>query len=111
MKVALGTIAREEIEARFGGDIARGMRVALEHYARHLEAGPAPPELPDFCREERGGSVGADVRVSVEPETRRALESEARRVGVSVERLAIHAALVYLADLDRSAEKVPSPVR
>ena len=103
VRVALGRFAREETEARFGDDIAAGVRAALEHYAHRFVSGPAPPEFPRFRREERGGSVGADVRVSVEPETRRALVCEARRGGVPVKRLATHAVFVYLADLDKSA--------
>jgi hypothetical protein len=107
--VALGTFAREEIEARLGADIAAGVREALEHYAPCLESGPAPAEFPRFRREQLAESSGADLELSVEPEMRRTLEREARRSRVSVEQLAVHAVFVCLADLDRAAEEKPAP--
>ena len=98
LRVALGTFAREEIETRFGNDIAAGVRVALEHYARRLKSGPAPPEFPRFRCEEPQRNIGADLEVSVEPEIWKALEREARRSDVPTEQLAVHAVFVYLAD-------------
>jgi len=103
MRVALGTFAREEIEARFGDEITAGVSQVLEHYARRLESGPVPAEFPRFRRRQRAESSGADLELSVEPEIRRTLEREARRSRVSVEQLAVHAVFVYLADLDRAA--------
>ena len=109
VRVTLGTFAREEIEARFGDDIAAGVRAALEHYARRLESGPAPVEFPRFRREQRVETSGADLELSVEPEVRRTLEREARRSGVPVEQLAVHAVFVCLADLERAAEEKLPP--
>lgn len=109
VRVALGTFAREEIEARFGHDIAAGVWAALEYYADRLESGPAPAEFPRLRREQRAETPGADLELFVEPEIRRALEREARRSGVSVEQLAVHAVFVYLADLDRAAEEKLAP--
>lgn len=109
MRVALGTFACQEIQARLGDDIAGGVRAALEHYARRLESGPAPAEFPRFRREQRAKTSGADFELSVEPEIRRRLELEARRSGVPVEQLAVHAVFVYLADLERAAEEKRPP--
>ena len=105
MRVALGTFAREAIEARFGDDIAAGVAEALAHYARRLESGPTPAQFPRFRREQRAGTSGADFELSVSPEIQGTLEREARRSGLSVEQLAVHAVFVYLADLDRAAEE------
>lgn len=105
MRVALGTFACEEVEARFGDDIAAGVRAALEHYARRLQSDPAPPEFPSFRREEREGTIRADVELSIEPGVRWTLSREARRLAVPVEQLAVHAVFDYLADLDRATEE------
>ena len=109
VRVELGTFAREEVEARFGDDIAAGVRAALEHYVRRLESGTRPAEFPRFRREQRAETTGADLELSVEPEIRSTLEREARRGGVPVEQLAVHAVFVCLADLERSAEEKPAP--
>jgi hypothetical protein len=109
VRVALGTFAREEIEARFGDDIAAGVQAALKHYARRLESGPAPAKFPHFRREHRAETSGADLELSIQPEIRRTLEREARRSSVSVEQLAVHAVFVCLADLERAAEEKPAP--
>lgn len=103
MRVALGTFAREEVEARFGDDIAAGVRAALEHYVRRLTSSPAPPAFPRFRREELDGTTRADLELPVEARIRRTLAREARRAGVPVEQLAAHAVLDCLADLDRAA--------
>ena len=103
MRVALGTFARKEIEARFGDDVAAGVREALKHYARRLESGRPPVEFPRFRRGHQAEASAAKVELPVEPGIWETLEREARRSGVSVEQLAVHAVFVYLADLDRAA--------
>jgi hypothetical protein len=109
VRVALGTFACKETQARPGDDLAVGVRAALEHYARRLELGPAPPEFPRFRREQRAETIGADLELSVEPGIRETLECEARRSGVPVEQLAVHAVFIYLADIDRAAGQEARP--
>ena len=110
MRVVLGTFAYREIRARFGDAIEAGVRAALEHYARRLESGSPPPEFPGFRREQQAEAIAAKVELPVMPGIRETLEREARRSGVPVERLAVHAVFVYLADLDsRASEKKLAP--
>lgn len=102
MKLTLGTFARSGIEAQLGGDIAAGVRAALRHYTQCSESGLGPPPLPRFRHEQRPALFGADLELAVEPEVQKALEHEARESqGVTVEQLATHAVLFYLADLDK----------
>lgn len=109
MRVALGTFAHREIRRRFGEDIAAGVQAALEHYARRLESASAPVEVPRFLRDQQEEAIAAKVEVIVELGIRETLEPEAHRSGVPIERLAVHAVFVYLADLDRASEKKLAP--
>ncbi len=101
MKVVLDTFARAGIETGLGCDLEAGVRAALRHYTRRsqqarerLLSGPLSTRL-STC-------AGNEFELDVEPKIRAALEREARRLpGVSVEQLAGHAVLVYLADMDR----------
>jgi hypothetical protein len=99
VKVALGTFARAGIEAHLGSDVLTGLRVALVDYARKLESGSSPIEIPRFCR----GAVPAavDFELPVDRPTLAILEREAERQGASVSQLAAHAVLACLAELDR----------
>jgi hypothetical protein len=105
VRVALGTFAYREIRARFGGDLAAGVQTTLEHYARRLKSGRKPVEFPRFRRGHQAEAVAAKVELLVEPGIWETLEREARRGGVSVEQLAVHAVFVCLADLDRADEE------
>ena len=103
MKVSLGTFVRSSCETRFGSDLARVLREACIHYARRLRSGRRPVGVPNIYRRPR--SAGSDIRLMpVEfflPERiTKQLEWEARRQHVSLDELLVHAALVYLADLD-----------
>jgi hypothetical protein len=103
MRVVLSTFACGGIEAFSGRDLAAGVRAALRHYTQDggsagLRASALLP-LPD---ELEAGRSGVDLDLNLDPEVQAALEREARETdGVSVEQLATHAVLVYLADLDR----------
>jgi hypothetical protein len=101
MKVVLGTFARFGIEASLGRDIAAGMRTVLHHYRQRTESSRETLDFPHYSRRLLG-SFGFEFDLAVDPETERVLECEAEKLdGVSVEQLAAHAVLVYLADLDR----------
>jgi hypothetical protein len=103
VKIRLGTFAREELQARFGDDVAAGVQMALELYARRLASGAPPAGFPNFRRRLLADPSWAELELSVDLGTRRTLKGEARRAGVTVEQLVVHAVLVYLADLDRAA--------
>ncbi len=99
MKLLLGTFARAGIEAVGGRDLAAGVRTALRHYARR-EDSVATGELFDRASLERLGHVGTGIELVLDAETEEALERRAREYGGTVEQLATHAVLVYLADRD-----------
>lgn len=100
MRIALGTFARSGIEAQLGDDLAATVQAALCHYAGKLKAGRPPIGLPSFCRER--ASTGSDValELAVDPEIETLLEREAARQETSLNQLASHTVLVYLAELD-----------
>ena len=110
MKVELGKFARTAIEAHAGGDLHAGVAEALHHYVR--TGGFEPRLVPLFVRGEWPPDAQRHtemVELSVDPHTEAALR---RAAGPdSPGRLAAHAVLVYLADLDRPGAEVPPPVR
>lgn len=82
MKITLSGFARAGIEDRVGPDVEAGVESALERYAERVDSGPAPPRFPRF------------------------------RGDPSPEELALHAVLVYLAELDQGCvEVIQAPVR
>jgi hypothetical protein len=103
MKIALGTLARSGIEARFGAEAKAGIDAALRHYTRRLKSGNQPVAVPSFGRDARCQDAPHAFDIALAPEVETTLGSEARRQGVTIDLLAGHAVLVYLADLDASA--------
>jgi hypothetical protein len=101
MKITLGTFAFNAIGARSGARASREALLALREYAEKLRAGQSPIGIPSFCRGQAIQDGGPSLDLAVDEETRRALEREATRQGATVEELAVHAVLVYLAELDR----------
>jgi hypothetical protein len=78
--------------------------MALRRYARDIIADCAPVEFPRFrCAEVRPTRV-ADVGLSLDAATHRALEDEAPRQKVPLEQLITHAVLVCFAHVDRATE-------
>ena len=100
MKVALGKFACKGIETHLGGDIPDGTRKALFHYARKLKAGRRPMAPPRFLSDQAPPQGGIAFDLTIDPETEAALEQEALRQRTTVERLAAHTVLVYLAELE-----------
>lgn len=103
MRVPLGKIACTGIGARTGSDLPAGVNSAISHYMRRLESGSAPIGIPRFARAPEAAEVAVDL--TLDAETRAPLEREARRQGATVDRLAAHAVLVYLADLDEAPRR------
>lgn len=105
MKVVLSTFACNGIEAFLGRDIDAGVQAALRHYTRRKASSDrtrTAPAFPRFLSGSKDDCSGADLELAVDPEIQAVLEREARESsGVSLEQVATHAVLVYLADLDR----------
>lgn len=113
MRVSLDIFARSGIETHLGQDLAAGVRSALRHYTRRLGCeGEDVPAFPRFRRElipdpERRGT---EFELSVDPAVEAALAHEAQEFpGVTVEQMAAHAVMVYLADMDRRDEAQQDP--
>jgi len=98
IKVELGKLACSGLEGHFGNDVTGGARKALLHYAYKLKAGRRPLEVPRFLRDE--ASPRTKFELTLDRETEALLEREARRQLTTTSRLAAHAVLVYLAELD-----------
>ncbi len=109
MRITLGTFASSGMQAHAGADLQAGVRKALSHYTRKVESGRAPIGLPRFCREQREQEPEVSFDLAIEERAEALLEREAAKHGVPVDRLAAHAVLVYLADLDRSLA-APQPL-
>lgn len=99
MRIALGTFTRKGIEAQLGDDLGAAVQAALCHYAGKLKAGRPPIGPPSFARDPIADSAVA-LDLSVDPEIEDLLAREAARQKTSMNQLASHTVLVYLAELD-----------
>jgi hypothetical protein len=111
VKVVLGTFTYSGIRALSGGDVAAGVRAALDRYAGRDELEPARRTTP--CRPELrpAAGVGTEIELALDPEMEAALEREAHEAGgVSMDQVVTHAVLTYLADLDRASELDTRPL-
>ena len=99
MKVAIGEFAKESIETQLGVDVAVGARTAVLRYAARLGSDEAPP-LPGFLPDRQSPEAGCSLELELEEETQEALEREAERQMAPLDRIASHAVLTYLAELD-----------
>lgn len=106
VKVPIGTFARSGLEMRFGADIGRAMQTASHHYALRLRSAQRPVGIPGFYPPIEQGEMSTEVDVSLENWTKAQLEQEAGRQGASLPQLLLHAALVYLADLDSPPARI-----
>lgn len=98
ISVELGKLACTGLEGHFGTDLTVGTRKALLHYAYKLKAGRRPIAAPRFLGS--ASPAGAKFDLTLDRETEALLAQEARRLRISTTRLATHAVLVYLAELD-----------
>src|SRR5215207_5052721 len=96
--VELGKLASCSLEGHYGKDLAAGARKALLHYAYKLRAGRPPVAVPGFLKP--AGDPWAKIELTLDRETERLLAEEAERQRTTTSRLAAHAVLVYLAELD-----------
>jgi hypothetical protein len=109
MKLRLDPFSKDalgEEAARSGSAPARVLRMAAAYYLADEGSGRVAWRVPRFLR---GLEDARDLDVEVDDKTREALVAAARRQKVSVERLAEHALLYYLADLDSG--RIPERIR
>lgn len=105
MKVTLGKFARSGIESQVGGDVAAGVQAALTHYASRPDSVRASLPAPRFLRELLSSEQEGLVELKIGPAMLRCVEWEAQRQSRTVDEIAEHAVLVYLADLDEAATR------
>jgi hypothetical protein len=98
VRVELGELACSGLEGHFGSDVKAGIRKAVLHYAYKLRVGRPPVAPPRFLEEASGHRQVFELTFDSQVEA--VLRQEALKQRVTVERLAAHAVLVYLAELE-----------
>lgn len=98
ISVELGKLTCKGLEGYFGPDLSVGARKALLHYVYKLRVGRRPVATPRFLAASPAPGVKLDLTLDREAEA--SLAREARRQETSTSRLAAHAVLVYLAELE-----------
>jgi hypothetical protein len=101
LKVTLGRVAYSGVESYFGSDVPTAVRTAVLDYARRLRLGPPPVAMPRLLRDASRSAPTASVELAVDAETMATLEAEAARQHSTVEKLAAHSVLAYLAEIDQ----------
>jgi hypothetical protein len=96
--VELGKLSRTGLEGHFGTDLTVGARKALLHYAYKLRVGRRPIAAPRFL--DSPSPAEAQFDLTLDRDTEALLSQEACRLRIDTTRLATHAVLVYLAELD-----------
>lgn len=101
VKVALGTFACNGIETYLDADVAAGVRAALSDFTQRLELGLLPSAMPRAPLDAVPVEPAMAVDLPLDERTWHLLWREATRQGTTVDQLAAHSVLVYLAELDR----------
>jgi hypothetical protein len=98
-----------EAQVRAGSSRDAVVRTAARYYLADRGSGRVAWRPPRFLRAE-DGRASTVTDVELDEDTMEALEKEARRQGLALDRLAEHALLYYLADLStgRAAARVGS---
>lgn len=100
IKVTLGDFAQTGLESYFAGDVRSGVRAALVHYLQRLRGGRPPLGPPLFLDESQPGASLREYCAAVGADEEAVFEQQALRRGTTVEGLARHAVLLYLAELE-----------
>jgi hypothetical protein len=100
MKIALGALSRYGIESELGSGLGDAAQAALSHYCGKVEAGRPPAAPPGFLKGYEPSEGATVVEPVVDSKTEEILESQAQALGVDLDRLAAHAVMTYLAELD-----------
>jgi hypothetical protein len=101
VKIALGTFACNGIETHLDADVAAGVRAALSDFTQRLESGRLPSALPRPPLDPVSAEPAMAVDLPLDERTWHLLWREASRQGTTVDQLAAHSVLLYLAELDR----------
>jgi hypothetical protein len=114
VRLELDDFGKEALEEqlRSGGSLDAVTRTAVRYYLSDRESGRVAWSPPRFVRSV-DQPVKAATCVQLDEDTMKALEEEARRHGLAADRLAEHALLYFLADLDsgRAAARLGDALR
>jgi|Tabmets5t2r1_1033131.scaffolds.fasta_scaffold12203_2 hypothetical protein len=109
VRLELDDFGKQALEAQVRSGSSRDVfiRTAARYYLADRESGRVSWRPPRYLRRGAGRAL-AVTEVDLDEETMKALEEEARRHSLPAARLAEHALLYYLADLDsgRAAARV-----
>jgi hypothetical protein len=97
INVELGKLACSGLEGQFG-DLEVGARKALLHYAYKLRVSRKPVPAPRFL--ETASEPEAKFELTLDRDSEALLAQEAARQHTTVTRLATHAVMIYLAELE-----------
>jgi len=97
VNVELGKLACNGLAGHFG-DIKAGARKALLHYVYKLKAGRKPVAAPRFL--DTPSDPAAKFDLTLDRASEAVLAEEAVRQHTTVSRLATHAVMIYLAELE-----------
>jgi hypothetical protein len=97
VNVELGKLACNGLSVHFG-DVEAGARKALLHYVYKLRTGRKPVAAPRFLKQPPDAEAKFDLTLDRESEAM--LAEEAVRQHTTVDRLATHAVMIYLAELE-----------
>jgi hypothetical protein len=100
VRLQLDDFGREALEAQMRGGSSPDavIRAAARYYLADRDSGRIAWRVPRFTH--LGDSSVAVTEVELDDETMEALEEEAQRQGIPSARLAEHALLYFVADLD-----------
>jgi hypothetical protein len=104
--LVLGDFSAEALKSRHADGeedgLPRSLMLAIRYYLAERDSRRPAWAYPDLRREdpESVGDGRIELEVSLEVAAWKAFREEAERQGVSVDRLAEHAALYFAADLD-----------
>jgi hypothetical protein len=109
MNVTLGPFARSGIESQVGANLVETVETAVRHYTDKVTSRRASLPYLQFLGTDTSRDFGTPISVAGEPEeielrldseTEAVLRREAMRYDTDVSAIAIHAVMIYLAELD-----------
>lgn len=110
MRVTVGNLARTGIESQLGTDLTETVETAIRIYTGKLTYGRPPLPYPIFLGTDRSRDFGThtppssnhddEIELTLDSQTEALLRRESMKLDMSVDAIATHAVLVYLAELD-----------
>ncbi len=109
MRVTVGKFARTGIESQLGTDLTETVETAIRIYTGKLTYGRQPLTYPSFLGTDQSRDFGThpspsrdhdEIELTLDSQTEALLRRESMKLDMSVDAIATHAVLAYLAELD-----------